>query len=99
MMQESLVDKMKPISDNFNAKKLIVNYKKEVPNVGLMWSINLKDNGLSPYRKYWRNLMHTLVKEVDNEVYEVTGIESFATAEAYEHESIALRVKKIIYDK
>lgn len=71
----SLVDKMKPLSDNFNSKEVTVEDKYDIKDRGTVWIMDVKANGLPDTFEGQRAMLgHLLREKGTDEVYEVYGV-------------------------
>jgi hypothetical protein len=95
----SLVDKLRPYSDVFNANKVRVIDRFEIKDRGPVWVINTKENGFPNTLGSLRTIKGWLVREHDSdEVYEIVGVELPAVQNKedmeMEHVSILLKNRK-----
>lgn len=92
----SMVDKMRPYSDLFNAKKVHVIDKFEIKDRGPVWIINTKDCEFPTTLGGLRGVRGWLIRESDSdEVYEIVGVElpAVANREDMEMKNVSLLVK------
>lgn len=81
-----------------NIKTVKVESKHNITGRGTVWVINLEANGIDCEQKKWRDAgihLYGLVKEKDGKIiYQIIGIEAFATHDGYCHKHIGLLIKK-----
>jgi hypothetical protein len=97
---ESMVDKIRDYSNQFNAYVLDVREKFYITGRGDVWVIELEKNSLPLLRKDWKNMMGWYIREAGSEdIYEVRGIEARGIPEHCEHREIGLLLRKVKTDK
>jgi hypothetical protein len=74
-------------------KKLKYESLYHIRSRGPVYTIDLEENNLPPYRKEWIKLLNESV-EIDGKIWKVIGIESFPMGHEYAHQQIALLVKE-----
>lgn len=92
----SFVDKMRPYSDVFNAKKVRVIERFEIKDRGPVWIINTKECEFPTTLGGLRSVRGWLIRENDSdEVYEIIGVElpAVQNRDDMEMEHVSLLVK------
>ena len=68
--------------------------KEYISSLGVLYSVNLKDNNIGSLRSEFNKLLGQKVTLDDNnEEVVIKGIEAFATHDAYNHQFIGILIK------